>query len=324
MVPAVERRLHAGLDPRRRARRSAGARRGPPGAARRRTCRRASARTARPGRTARPTSTFTENAPHASMHPWVFDERSTHTSTIGGSSETDVNAFTVSPQTPVGDVAGAHDRHAGRVPGQDLAKVQRIDAHVTPLECTNGRAESRPGQPRRGERLDQQLVGRAEPVRVRAHPRAAQDHAVDDALEPGQLSAGLVRRPGHREVLDERQRDLGHGRQVALARTPSGGCRPGPPARASRAPARTSGWSRRTPAASPPPGGPGRRRGSTCTTRLVVTLTSDGSRPASAAPRSIAGRSTSAHVRGLVMGWPEMPSATRPAASAILGFTAAR
>ncbi len=63
------------------------------------------------------------------MHPWVFDDRSTHTRIIGGSSDTDVNAFTVSPHTPSGHVARPHHRHPGRVAGQDLSKTDRIDAH---------------------------------------------------------------------------------------------------------------------------------------------------------------------------------------------------
>jgi hypothetical protein len=56
---------------------------------------------------------------------------------------------------------------------------------------------------------------------------------------------------------------------------------------------------------------------------LLVRLTSEGSRPASFAAPSSAGRTTSVMYFGDVNGCPSTPSATRPEASIIFGFTAA-
>ena len=50
---------------------------------------------------------------------------------------------------------------------------------------------------------------------------------------------------------------------------------------------------------------------------------SDGSRPARAAPRASAGRTTSARYRGLWSGWTSSPSATSPATSIMRSRTAA-
>ena len=142
--------------------------------------------------------TFTENSSLTSMHPWVFEDRSTHTRTIGGSSDTDVNAFTVRPHTPDGTwrvpttvtPVGYRDSTPRRWSGSTAHRGEFTDG----CGYNGGTPNSAPGpcaaDPERTSPRAARRTRAAGPGPAR--PRRSQDDPVDHALELRQLSAGLV------------------------------------------------------------------------------------------------------------------------------------